>query len=103
MCERKFFSVLLYFTIFTMLYYIDVLPVGNQLKSNNKLDLFIIIMFYDIILGASQTMMSKSCVTCSFENNTDKQLHLNSNNCPALKTKVTMVNGGRNAHYTLLG
>ena len=31
-----------------------------------------------------------------------KQLLLTSNNCCSLKTKVTMVNGGRSAHYTLL-
>ena len=31
-----------------------------------------------------------------------KQLHLTSNNCTSLKTKVTMVNQGRSAHYTLL-
>ena len=31
-----------------------------------------------------------------------KQLHLNSNNCTSLKTKVTMVNQGRSAHLILL-
>ena len=60
------------------------------------------------MLRTSQTMR---CIALSFKNNTPliktiapqfKQLHLTSNNCTSLKTKVTMVNQGRSAHYTLL-
>ena len=55
-------------------------------------------MFYDIILGTSQTVTSKAVSRAHSKNNTP----LIENNSSALKTKVTMENEGISRSLTLL-